>query len=572
MSHKKTVPITGMHCRSCEIVLTDKLKNITGVENVNVSLKSKTATIISDKNISDDLVEQKVNEAGYKVGAETPKQWINLEKNNLNDLGLAFCYLLIFYLVFRYLGISKINVGSLSNPSSLFIVLLIGLTAGISTCMALVGGLVLGISAKHAELHPEASLMQKFRPHIFFNIGRIISYIFFGGIIGLAGSAFQLSGQSLGIITVIVGLVMLLVGLQLTELFPKLSDFSFSLPSGISKILGIKKRHQKEYSHVNSMLTGAMTFFLPCGFTQAMQVYAISTGSFSKGAMIMGLFALGTMPGLLSVGGLTSAIKGVFAQRFFKFAGLLVVFLALFNISNGANLLGINLQFLRFSNTNASNNSDANLPVNEGDIQIIKMDQISNGYQPNNFSIKKGVPVKWIINSKAPNSCASALYSKKLNIRQFLKAGDNIFEFTPTEIGRIDFSCSMGMYRGWFDVVENPSAQINPQNNNITTTIIKNTKGTIDKNIQILQATYTVANDIQPKTFTVKVNKPARLEIEALEDGRGCMGSIAIPELVENFDQLEKGKTTVFEFTPKNKGAYNITCAMGARRAQIIVE
>lgn len=28
------------------------------------------------------------------------------------------------------------------------------------------------------------------------------------------------------------------------------------------------------------MITGAATFFLPCGFTLAMQVYAVSTGSF----------------------------------------------------------------------------------------------------------------------------------------------------------------------------------------------------------------------------------------------------------------------------------------------------
>jgi sulfite exporter TauE/SafE len=160
------------------------------------------------------------------------------------------------------------------------VVLIVGLTAGISTCMALVGGLVLGISARFSEKHPEASPAQKFRPHIFFIIGRIISYFILGGVIGLLGKAFQLSGPSLGFLTIIVGVVMLILGAQLTEIFPRLSNGGLTLPSSISKFLGIKKHHQKEYSHTNSVLTGALTFFLPCGFTQAMQLYAMSTGKF----------------------------------------------------------------------------------------------------------------------------------------------------------------------------------------------------------------------------------------------------------------------------------------------------
>ncbi|NCP77121.1 sulfite exporter TauE/SafE family protein [bacterium] len=42
--------------------------------------------------------------------------------------------------------------------------------------------------------------------------------------------------------------------------------------------------------------SGALTFFLPCGFTLAMQAYAITTGSFITGALTMMAFALGTAP------------------------------------------------------------------------------------------------------------------------------------------------------------------------------------------------------------------------------------------------------------------------------------
>jgi uncharacterized protein len=163
---------------------------------------------------------------------------------------------------------------------------------------------------------------------------------------------------------------------------------------------------------------------------------------------------LGTAPGLLGIGGLTSLIKGTFAQKFFKFTGVVVITLSIFNFTNGLNLLGISPVF-GDKNITAGNTSiiDPNV-VYDGKIQTVKMDQISSGYNPNKFTILKDVPVKWIVNSKDPYSCASSIYSVKLGIRKNLVAGENIFEFTPKESGQIKFSCSMGMYNGVFEVVE----------------------------------------------------------------------------------------------------------------------
>ena len=47
------------------------------------------------------------------------------------------------------------------------------------------------------------------------------------------------------------------------------------------------------------------------------------------------------------------------------------------------------------------------------------MNQNSNGYEPNVFTIKKG-PVRWVINSKSPPSCATSLIVPTLNIRKSL--------------------------------------------------------------------------------------------------------------------------------------------------------
>jgi plastocyanin domain-containing protein len=173
-----------------------------------------------------------------------------------------------------------------------------------------------------------------------------------------------------------------------------------------------------------------------------MQLYAISTGSFTQGMMIMGLFAIGTAPGLLGIGGLTSVFSGRKARVFFMVAGLIVIWLGLINVANGRYLLGNKL---------VSRNDSV---VESGESQIVRITQSAYGYSPNVVTIKKGKPVKLIVNSTSAFSCASSLVIPSYGIGENLQAGENIIEFTPTEAGEIPFSCSMGMYRGKFIVTD----------------------------------------------------------------------------------------------------------------------
>ncbi|KKP97793.1 MAG: heavy metal transport/detoxification protein [Candidatus Moranbacteria bacterium GW2011_GWD2_36_12] len=464
---KIIVSIGGMHCRSCEILVEEKLSEISKIKKIEVNHKKGEAEIFYDSQKPSMMeIENAIRESGYTIGVIEKKPLFSKNVSDYKDLGIAFLFLFGIYIVAKNLGLTDIGIGNTSNPSSLGVVFLVGITAGISTCMALVGGLILGISARHSEKNPEATPAQKFRPHLFFNAGRIAIYALLGGVLGLIGSSFQLSGMTLGILTITVGIVMLILGLKLIGIFPRLENGGITLPKSISSALGIKKS-TKEYSHKNSFLMGGLTFFLPCGFTQAMQLYAVSSGSFTQGALIMGIFALGTAPGLLGVGGLASVVRGIFAKRFFKFSGILVIFLAIFNMANGYNLTGWQLL------TNNSQPTTSNLPTGqagkqndpnvtmENGVQVVRMKEIASGYSPNKFTIKKGVPVKWIIDAQAPYSCASSLVVSSLKIQKTLKASENIIEFTPKETGKIPFSCSMGMYTGLFNVVdENGGSEI----------------------------------------------------------------------------------------------------------------
>jgi sulfite exporter TauE/SafE len=421
------------------MILEENFKKIIGINRVDVSHKTGIADLyyIGSRPTEGDI-KLAVKNAGYKVGSPEKKPWISKDPNVYKNLLFASLILLLLYGAARWFGIFNLNVNT--EKTGLLVVLAVGLVAGISTCMALVGGLVLALSARHAELHPEATPIQKFRPHLYFNLGRIGGFALLGGIIGLLGSSLRPSVGILGWMTIAVGAVMIFLGLKIMEIFPALQNITLALPKGIARALGINKENT-EYSHKGSVLTGALTFFLPCGFTQAMQLYAVSTGSFVQGALIMFMFALGTAPGLLGVGGLSSVFKGQKAKIFFMAAGLAVIVFGWINITNGSRLI-------------SSPARPQNPVVQTGAEQVVRMTQNFDGYTPDVFTVEKGRPVKWIIDSKTNLSCASFIVMKKFGIGKPLQKGENIFTFTPTETGEIPFSCSMGMYRGKFIVID----------------------------------------------------------------------------------------------------------------------
>jgi len=577
--NKIIIPIRGMHCASCELLVEEQLKKLPGVESVRVSQKRAMAEVqLNGLSPSEAVFTQAVQAAGYEVGEKEKLPWFSRASADYKDLAWAGIILLIIYLVAKWLNLFELNVGNQSTGVA--VALLVGLVAGVSTCMALVGGLVLGFSARHAELHPEATPGQKFRPHLYFNLGRIIGFALLGGLIGLIGKAFSPSANILGFLTIVIGGVMIFLGLKLVGIFPVLKDKNITLPSGLSRWLGLDKE-TKEYSHKGVLVMGALTFFLPCGFTQAMQLFAVSTGSFWQGAAIMGLFAIGTAPGLLGIGTLTSFFKGKKARLVFMTAGLAVIAFGWFNIANGGNLLG-----------GGSDNSV--VVASDQDAQEVRMTQSAGGYSPNTFTVEKGRPVKWIINSTSPFSCASSIVMRKYGISQSLKAGENIITFTPNEIGEISFSCSMGMYRGKFIVVE--AKETSPATVSTDTSFNSSSScsvsgsgcggcggGSVSNQIdqegivettlveQTIKTVYTYGKDIAPNTFTVKKGQPVRFEVEVQDNGFGCMSTIMVPGLWNTAELLKKGQTIVMEFTPQKTGDYEITCAMGVPRGLIKV-
>ncbi len=64
---EKLVSIEGMSCNHCKMNVEKALKEIDGVEEVNVSLEEKNAIIKLNKEVSDSEIKSAIQEAGYEV-------------------------------------------------------------------------------------------------------------------------------------------------------------------------------------------------------------------------------------------------------------------------------------------------------------------------------------------------------------------------------------------------------------------------------------------------------------------------------------------------------------------------
>src|ERR1700687_6037978 len=250
------------------------------------------------------------------------------------EIGAAFVILAAIVLALDQFDLLPQRL-TVSGEMSFWLVFAIGLVASVTRCMAVTGVLLVAVPAKYNDASRKLTSAQRLKPHLYFNAGRIASYTLLGGAVGALGATLTLSPAINGILTIVASTVMILLGLQMLRLFPALTRFMPTMPKALShRIHDLAERETKE----SAFVLGAATFFLPCGFTQALQLYVLSKGSFAIGALTMLAFSLGTLPALLSLSAVSSFATGGFQRHFLKFAGASVVILGLFNIQNGLTL------------------------------------------------------------------------------------------------------------------------------------------------------------------------------------------------------------------------------------------
>lgn len=328
-----TLHVSGMHCASCPMLIEGELTDLPNITTAKASLKYNHVEITGEfgqKSLGEVAEElNRVTKAhGYTLSPE--KQGHDAKWHEFGVAVPIAIGFIAFFIILQKLGLVNLVTTSEVSYSTAF---LIGMIASVSTCMAVVGGLVLSMSANYAKEG------DKVRPQMLFHIGRLVSFFVLGGVIGALGTVFKIGVTGSLILSLIVALVLLILGINLLDVFPWAKKLQPTLP----RFIGNHVQGLKQINHtLTPILIGVATFFLPCGFTQSMQIYTLTTGSFLSGALTMFVYALGTLPvlALLSFSSLTIHTKAR-SGIFFKTAGLVVLFFGLFNLHYGLVAAGI---------------------------------------------------------------------------------------------------------------------------------------------------------------------------------------------------------------------------------------
>ena len=450
------IPVVGMTCRTCERRIEREVGRLPNVERVSASAVRGHVEVYTTGPAPTDALFEAIEAAGYTVGRTS---WLSHDAGVWTTAGAGLLLVAALAVSAQVSGIAELATaaGDISE-GGLVVALLLGLAAGVSTCLALTGGLVLALSAAYnagRNVDGDGAILNRLRPSVVFVTGRIVGFAVLGALLGAIGASIALPPTAVAILMVSVAVLMTLIGVRLTGLSPRIAAWSPTLPMGLGRRLGMGDDAVSAYSDTRALALGAATFFLPCGFTQAVQVYALSTGSPLAASAIMAVFALGTAPGLLALAGLPAMIPQSARPVFSRVVGVVVLGFALLNASAGLRLMGI-------SPVIGVAQGPIAMPVVtiQNGVQVLRTFQLANGYQPQDTAIYAGMPTRWIVESLAGGSCAVFLRVPSLGLAVTLHKGDNVIDLPPLKPGRIAYSCSMGMYDGSLTVVRAPDALV----------------------------------------------------------------------------------------------------------------
>ncbi len=437
--------IKGMHCASCERRVKDLMEKEADVKHADVSIRKKTVVVVlengGDAEACLTACNRLLQEGGYQLSAGGEE---DVEKKpwgkRLFRAGVAILGVWLLVQLFRpIIEFMTPEAGTIASLGGIF---LLGVIASLSSCLVTTGGFLMTYAAG-------ASFSR--RTLIFLHTGRLVAFMVGGFVLGSLGSA--LPGMSPGFYAVValaLGLAFLIVSLNLFDLAPSFASLGIKVPS---RVFQFAERIQKSPKWFAPFAVGAVTFVLPCGFTQTAQALALASGSGWSGAWLLFAFALGTAPVLIGMTVATSA--KTLQNRWARVAGGAVLFLfALTQLNSAFALFGLDPSSI-FPPSQPTKSAKI-VPGTAGgeSVQRIQMEVTGYGYQPSSFTLKKGVPVRWEIYAERPSGCTRDILSRPLGIYQLLEKGTTVIEFTPNTAGRIPFSCGMGMIRGTFNIVE----------------------------------------------------------------------------------------------------------------------
>ena len=204
----------------------------------------------------------------------------------------------------------------------------VALLGSVGHCVGMCGGFVLAYTA--AKVDERWSKTRQMIAHLLYSVGRVSSYMLIGAIFGLLGQKVGFSLSAKGVLFIVVGLLMVLIGLSLIGKIRFLNsvEASFAQSSWFGRLF-------RAVIHSRSLgsfyLMGVLNGLIPCGLVYFFATAAIVAGSALKGAIVMAVFGVATIPAMMGVGIFSSLIKSSsYRQLVIKIAAVVVMLFGLF--------------------------------------------------------------------------------------------------------------------------------------------------------------------------------------------------------------------------------------------------
>ena len=446
-----------------------------------------------------------VNEDLSNKNKKSKKRDIDCANKDEDNTFLIIIIILGVILLLKKFGVSNIfSVFPTPNENTSYSMLfIIGLFTSLH-CVSMCGGINLSQCINYNDTIDKGTL-STIKPAFLYNLGRVISYTIFGAIVGGIGSIISFTGWMQSLIQLIASIFMIIMGLNMLNIFPWLRKLNPRMPKIFAKKFKSKNNN-------SPFFIGLLNGFMPCGPLQAMQIYAISTGSVTKGAISMFLFSLGTVPLMFGLGTLSSYMSKKFSNKIMKFGAILVIVLGFSMFNNALALSGINFS------QGSENDSGVRAEIQDN-IQVVTTKLKGGTYEP--IIVEVGKPVKWNIqvSNGSLNGCNNKIIIREYEIEKSLEMGDNIIEFTPTEAGTYTYSCWMGMLRSKIYVV-NPGQEPEISEN------LQNGLDTLNK----INSNYKISTD---EVAVAKVSGNEQVVNINIENGRFTPAVIIIQEGLE---------------------------------------
>jgi sulfite exporter TauE/SafE len=428
-----------MHCASCEAIIEKKAQALDGFIGAKASMTCGTLTITYEGEPHAVETLQKLFPEGlYEFSASPAPE--NRLAESIRVVGYAVIVLALFFGLSASGLMPVMKIDSWSSAGSFF---LFGLIAGMSTCAALVGSLVLALSTQwRVRSNKPSSFSERLRPQIFFNSGRIAAYALTGAMLGLFGESIRISPDVTSAIVIAISALMIVLAFQMLGFTP-LQRLHIALPKHLIDKAG---KGVTRNGLIRPFPSGFLIIMLPCGFTMAAEGAAILSGNLWQGMAIMTFFVLGTLPPLLIIGLSSSefSTRPSTSKIFMKTAGLLVIFFTIFNLNSQFGIAG-----------KVAGNSNKPPAATSGTARIIRTISSGGTLATSQFDIRRGEKVRFIIDARDNGAgCMNSIMVPGLwNRAEYLVKGKPVvLEFTPTKPGTYPITCAMGMSWGVINV------------------------------------------------------------------------------------------------------------------------